>query len=188
MFYVLLSLFVVSASPKSISPKTRKAFMDTAKVTGKEIAVVYMHKGERFYIKFYPDSAPNTVKNFLMLSRFKFYDGLKFHRVIPGFVVQGGCPIGDGTGDAGYNLEAEFNQRKHLTGTVGMARAMDPNSASCQFYICLGPQPHLDGQYTVFGEVIKGMEIVKGIKIGDMMDSVRIVMEDDIKEVLYPKK
>lgn len=189
MFYLLLSILAVSPStPKKISLETRKAFMDSLKVTGDEIAVIQMAKGAKIYIKLYPEYAPNTVKNFIMLSNLKFYDGLTFHRVIPKFMAQGGCPIGNGTGDAGYNLKAEFNERRHLTGTVAMARAQDPNSASSQFYICFAPQPHLDKNYTVFGQVIKGMDVVNGIKKGSVMDSVRIVAEDEIKDILYPKK
>lgn len=115
-------------------------------------------------VELYPDSAPKTVENFLKLEEKKFYDGLTFHRVEPGFVIQGGDPKGDGTGNAGYSIPAEFNGRKHLEGTVAMARANDPNSASCQFYICLAPQPKLDTLgYTVFGQVISGMDVVKKI-------------------------
>ena len=145
------------------------------------VAVITMEKGGEIVIEFYPDDAPKTVDNFITLTNKGFYNGLKFHRVIAGFVAQGGCPKGDGTGDAGYNIPAEFNKRKHETGTVAMARSQDPNSASCQFYICLGPQPHLDNQYTVFGQTISGMDVVRGIKIGDVMKSVRIAPKSDYK-------
>ena len=138
-------------------------------------AIIELEKGGEIVIQFFPQDAPKTVKNFVKLARSGFYDGLTFHRVVEGFVVQGGDPKGDGTGDAGYNIDAEFSDRPHLTGTVAMARSADPNSASCQFYICLGPQPHLDGKYTVFGQVVQGMDAVRGIKIGDRMKSVRIV-------------
>src|SRR5580704_5822685 len=103
--------------------------------------------------EFYPTYAPGTVAAFIKLSRSGFYDGLTFHRVEPGFVVQGGCPEGTGRGGPGYNLREEFNKQKHLQGTVAMARAQSPNSAGSQFYICLDPAPFLDGQYTVFGQV-----------------------------------
>ncbi len=139
------------------------------------VAVITMAKGGEIVIEFYPDDAPKTVDNFIKLANKGFYNGLTFHRVEPRFVVQGGDPKGDGTGDAGYNIPAEFNKQKHVTGTVAMARANDPNSASCQFYICLGAFPHLDGKYTVFGKTVKGMDIVKGIVKGDVMKSVRIV-------------
>lgn len=114
-------------------------------------------------IEFYQEDAPNTVKNFITLAKKGFYDGLTFHRVVPGFVIQGGDPHGDGTGDAGYKIAAEFNSRKHVEGTVAMARGSDINSASCQFYIALKRLPNLDGKYTVFGQVISGMDVVHKI-------------------------
>jgi peptidyl-prolyl cis-trans isomerase B (cyclophilin B) len=103
-----------------------------------------------------------------------FYNGLKFHRVVPNFVIQGGDPKGDGTGGPGYMIKAEFNSRQHLEGTVAMARAMDPNSAGSQFYICLAAQPFLDHQYTVFGQVTEGMDVVKNIRVGDVMTKVEV--------------
>ena len=124
--------------------------------------------------KFYPEDAPTTVAAFIKLARAGFYDGLTFHRVEPGFVVQGGCPEGTGRGGPGYNLREEFNKQKHLQGTVAMARAQSPNSAGSQFYICLDPAPFLDGQYTVFGQVTEGFDKVQKIKVGDKMDRVRI--------------
>ncbi len=125
--------------------------------------------------EFYAEDAPNTVKNFVTLAKEGFYDGLTFHRVVAGFVIQGGCPKGDGTGGPGYNINAEFNSRKHLDGAVAMARSQDPDSAGSQFYICLGPQAFLDGKYTVFGQVTKGMGVVKTIKMGDVMKKVSIL-------------
>ena len=139
------------------------------------VAVISMAKGGDIVIEFYPADAPKTVDNFIKLTNRGFYNGLTFHRVVPGFVVQGSDPLGNGTGDAGYEILAEFNEQKHVTGTVGMARGRDPNSASCQFYICLSPQPLLDGKYTVFGQVIGGMDVVKDIEPGDVMKSVRIL-------------
>lgn len=146
------------------------------------VAMIDMAKGGEIVIEFYPEDAPKTVDNFITLANKGFYNGLTFHRVVPGFVVQGGDPAGNGTGDAGYNIPAEFNKQKHLTGTVAMARSSDPNSASCQFYICLAPQPGLDGKYTVFGQTIQGMDIVKGIKIGDVMKTVRILPKSEYKK------
>ncbi len=137
-------------------------------------AVIEMEQG-KIVIDFYPKDAPETVANFVKLAKKGFYDGLKFHRVVPGFVVQGGDPKGDGTGGPGYTIKDEFNSRKHLVGTVAMARTPAPNSAGSQFYICLAPQPGLDGQYTVFGQVADGMDVVIKIKRGDIMKKVTIV-------------
>ncbi len=124
--------------------------------------------------KFFPDVAPKTVENFIALARKKFYDGLTFHRVVPGFVIQGGDPSGDGTGGPGYSIKAEFSSRPHLEGTVAMARSNDPDSAGSQFYICLGPQPFLDRKYTVFGQVTSGLDAVHKIKVGDVMTKVTV--------------
>jgi peptidyl-prolyl cis-trans isomerase B (cyclophilin B) len=137
-------------------------------------AVIEMDAG-KIMIEFYEQDAPETVANFVKLAKKGFYDGLSFHRVVPGFVVQGGDPKGDGSGGPGYTIKDEFTSRKHLTGTVAMARTPAPNSAGSQFYICLGPQPALDGKYTVFGRVIDGMDIVMKIKRGDIMKKVAIV-------------
>lgn len=130
-------------------------------------------------IELFPSDAPKTVARIQELVKQGFYDGLSFHRVVPGFVVQGGDPLSKngnsqavGTGGSGQNLPAEFNSRKHLEGTVAMARAMDVNSADSQFYISLGTHPHLDGNYTVFGTVTKGIENVKKIQQGDKMDRI----------------
>src|SRR3989339_1677252 len=139
----------------------------------KEIAVIETDKGI-IKFEFYGQDAPNTVENFKKLANKKFYDGLKFHRVVPNFVIQGGCPKGDGTGDAGYKIKAEFNKKPHLDGTVAMARSQDPDSAGSQFYICLGPQSFLNGKYTVFGQVISGLDVVHKIQMGDVMKKVYI--------------
>lgn len=137
-------------------------------------AVIEMDAG-KIIIEFYEKDAPGTVANFVKLAKQGFYNGLSFHRVVPGFVVQGGDPKGDGTGGPGYTIKDEFNSRKHLTGTVAMARTPAPNSAGSQFYICLAPQPALDGKYTVFGQVVDGMDIVMKIKRGDIMKKVTIM-------------
>ena len=149
---------------------------DSQKGSGrvKQIAEITMEKGGVIKIEFFPEDAPKTVESFVALAKKGFYDGLTFHRVVPGFVVQGGDPKGDGTGGPGYRLKAEFNSRKHLRGTLAMARSQDPDSAGSQFYICLGPQPSLDGKYTVFGQVLSGMELVDQIRVGDRMQTVRV--------------
>ncbi len=143
----------------------------------KQTGVITLEKGGEIRMEFYPADAPKTVENFVTLAKKGFYNGLTFHRVVPDFVVQGGCPKGNGTGGPGYQIKAEFNKQKHLRGTVAMARSQDPDSAGCQFYICYGATPHLDGQYTVFGKVVAGMELVDRIKQGDRMTSVAIVEE-----------
>jgi len=126
-------------------------------------------------IELYPDSAPNTVANFKALAGKGFYDGLKFHRVIAGFMAQGGDPDGTGMGGPGYKVKAEFNDRKHVHGTVAMARSQDPDSAGSQFYICFAPAPHLDGQYTIFGQVTEGLDVLDQIKQGDLMIKVSVL-------------
>lgn len=116
-----------------------------------------------------PEAAPNTVKNFLQLASNSYYDGLCFHRVIPGFMIQGGCPDGDGTGGPDYKIKGEFaangyeNPLKHTRGVISMARGMDPDSAGSQFFIMVADAPHLDGQYAAFGKVVSGMETADAI-------------------------
>jgi peptidylprolyl isomerase/peptidyl-prolyl cis-trans isomerase B (cyclophilin B) len=143
----------------------------------KQTAVITLETGGEIRIEFYPQDAPRTVENFVGLARKGFYNGLVFHRVVPGFVVQGGDPKGNGTGGPGYQIKAEFNDRRHVRGTLAMARSQDPDSAGSQFYITYGPQPHLDRNYTVFGQVVSGMEHVDRIKQGDRMTTVAIVEE-----------
>jgi peptidylprolyl isomerase/peptidyl-prolyl cis-trans isomerase B (cyclophilin B) len=141
----------------------------------KQTAVITLDNDQQIRVEFFPQDAPKTVENFVTLAKKAFYDGLSFHRVEPGFVVQGGCPKGNGTGGPGYTIKAEFNRQKHVRGSVAMARSQHPDSAGCQFYITYGATPHLDGQYTVFGQVVAGMEHVDRIKAGDRMKSVAIV-------------
>lgn len=122
----------------------------------------------------FPDDAPLHSAAFMKLAEAGFYDGLTFHRVEPGFVVQGGDPQGDGTGGPGYKLKAEFNARPHLRGTVAMARSSQPDSAGSQFYICLDDAPFLDRQYTVFGQMTEGFEALDAIRRGDAITKVTI--------------
>ncbi len=123
-------------------------------------------KSGRVVIELRPDLAPRHVERIKQLVRKKFYDGLKFHRVIEGFMAQTGDPRGDGTGGSGQRLRAEFSSERHLRGTLSMARASDPDSADSQFFIMFAPAPFLDGKYTVWGRVAKGMEFVDRIKKG----------------------
>jgi peptidyl-prolyl cis-trans isomerase B (cyclophilin B) len=143
----------------------------------KQLAVITLDSGGQIRVEFFPEDAPKTVENFITLTKKGYYNGLIFHRVVPGFVVQGGDPKGDGTGGPGYTIKAEFNKRKHERGSLAMARSQHPDSAGSQFYITYGAQPHLDGNYTVFGQVVSGMEHVDRIKQGDRMTSVVIVEE-----------
>lgn len=107
-------------------------------------------------VELWNDVAPGHVENFLKLADKGFYNDLSFHRIIPGFVIQGGCPKGDGTGDPGWKVDAEFNDRQHVPGTLSMARSTDPNSAGSQFFICHGDANFLDNQYTAFGKLVDG--------------------------------
>lgn len=143
-------------------------------------AVIKTDKGN-IVLTFFPDVAPVTVASFLHLSRTGFYNGTTFHRVVPDFVIQGGDPLSKepnnpnvGTGGPGYNLPAEFSSRPHQTGSVAMARSQSPQSGGSQFYICLAAQPSLDGQYTVFGQVASGMDVVNQIKQGDVIREITI--------------
>jgi len=161
--------------------------VSTVNVTGTETATIQTSKGT-IKLAFYPADAPNTVASFIELADSGFYNGLKFHRVVPNFVAQGGDPLtrdltveqirggvgGAGTGGPGWTQKAEFNSRKHETGTLAMARAQNVDSAGSQFYICLAPQPSLDGQYTVFGQVTEGMDVVMAIEVGDTIESITI--------------
>jgi peptidyl-prolyl cis-trans isomerase B (cyclophilin B) len=140
----------------------------------KQTAVITLGNGKQIRMEFFPEDAPKTVENFVTLAKKGFYDGLSFHRVVPDFVVQGGCPKGDGTGGPGYQIKAEFNKNKHVRGSVAMARSQHADSAGSQFYITYGTTAHLDNNYTVFGKVVSGMEEVDRIKQGDRMTSVTI--------------
>lgn len=123
-------------------------------------------------LELYPDSAPKTVVRFRELVKEGFYNGLTFYRVIPKFLVQAGDPQGDGTGGSGRVIPAEFNERKHVIGTVGMARKQDPDSADSQFYICLDPQPFLDGKYTIFAQVVEGLDVLNKIQENDVIRAI----------------
>ena len=133
------------------------------------MVIIEMENGKKIELELCPEAAPETVKNFETLVKSGFYDGLTFHRIIPGFMIQGGDPLGNGMGGADQNIKGEFranghnNPIKHERGVISMARAFDPNSASSQFFIMHADAPHLDGQYAAFGKVISGMDAVDEI-------------------------
>jgi len=141
-------------------------------VSKKPIVTIEMESGDKIKLELYPDVAKNTVDNFISLIKENFYDGLIFHRIIKGFMIQGGCPQGSGTGGPGYSIKGEFsgngikNDLKHEKGVISMARSAHPDSAGSQFFIMHKDSPHLDGQYAAFGKVIEGIEVVD--KIAEM--------------------
>jgi peptidyl-prolyl cis-trans isomerase B (cyclophilin B) len=141
-------------------------------------ALITMENGNQIELELFDQEAPGTVANFEKLANSGFYNGLTFHRVIPGFVAQGGCPYGTGTGGPGYTIkcETEGNPHKHLRGSLSMAHAGKDTGGS-QFFICYDSFPHLDGVHTVFGRVTKGMEHVDAIKQGDRMEKVEVLAE-----------
>ena len=150
--------------------KTEPQKEEKKAVTANEVAVIKTSAGE-MTVEFWPDVAPKTVENFKTLAKKGFYDGTAFHRIIKGFMIQGGDPYTKdpakesqwGTGDPGYKIKAEFNDKKHVKGVLSMARSGHPDSAGCQFFICLAAAPHLDKQYTAFGTVTKGMDVLEAI-------------------------
>ena len=152
------------------------------------IVRITMDSGKTIRLELYPDIAPITVENFLDLVNKGFYNGLTFHRIIPGFMIQGGDPSGNGTGGPGYSIKGEFksngvnNTMKHERGVISMARAFDPNSAGSQFFIMHKDAPHLDGEYAAFGKVIEGLEAV------DEIASVETGFQDaPVKKVVMEK-
>ena len=153
------------------------------------IVTINMEDGSVIKAELYPDIAPNSVNNFISLIKNGFYNGLIFHRVIKGFMIQGGCPEGTGMGGPGYSIKGEFasngvkNNLKHTKGVLSMARAMSPNSAGSQFFIMHEDAPHLDGEYAAFGKVIEGMDVVDKIANEATDYGDRPLSEQKIKEV-----
>ena len=197
-----LGLAVIAAPVRSEENKDKKeeSKKDTAAMSEpKEVAVIKTSEGE-MVAEFWPDVAPKTVENFKKLAKSGFYDGTAFHRVIKGFMIQGGDPLTKdeskqarwGTGDPGYKIDAEFNKKSHERGVLSMARSQDPNSAGSQFFICHGNPKFLDGQYTAFGKLIKGDDVLEKIATtktlpGDRpekrmnVESIKIVPADSVK-------
>ena len=196
---ILINLLAVALAIASVNAEEKKP-MNSAN----EVAVIKTSEGEMI-AEFWPDVAPNTVENFKKLARSGFYDGTAFHRIVKGFMIQGGDPLTKdpakesryGTGDPGYKIKAEFNDRSHERGVLSMARSNDPDSAGSQFFICLANVSRLDHQYTTFGKLIKGVDVLG--KIGDVevtmsgsgerskptkrvtVESIKIVPADSVK-------
>ena len=196
---ILINLLAAILAVASVNAEEQKP-MNSAK----EVAVIKTSEGE-MVAEFWPEVAPNTVENFKKLARSGFYDGTAFHRIVKGFMIQGGDPLTKdpakesryGTGDPGYKIKAEFNDRSHERGVLSMARSSDPDSAGSQFFICLGNVSRLDHQYTTFGKIIKGDDVLG--KIGDTevttsdsgerskptkrvtVESIKIVPADSVK-------
>jgi len=140
----------------------------------KTYATIETEKGN-LVLELFASDVPRTVNNFVTLAREGFYDGLTFHRVVPGFVVQGGCPVGDGTGGPGYQFDDEITEHTHVAGALSMANS-GPNTNGSQFFITYTPQHHLDGKHSVFGQLIEGMNVMETIEQGDVM--IRITIEE----------
>lgn len=173
------SVTTITSSPSVAQSAPTQADVDLYTEKAKDHIVRITTAKGVMDLELYPQDAPLHVTNFMKLTEAGFYDGLIFHRVVPDFVIQGGDPDGNGTGGPGYNVKAEFNSRKHLTGTLAMARSMDPDSAGSQFYITLAPQPNLDGDYTVFGQLLSDQGVVEKIAMGDVMESVKVLSKTE---------
>jgi peptidyl-prolyl cis-trans isomerase B (cyclophilin B) len=170
IIFISLLLFFVNAHPVFSGEVRHKTFSEGEIKMMQETGAVIHTKFGDMTLKFFPDVAPNHVNNFIDLSKKGFYNGTTFHRVIPGFMIQGGDPnskeedrSGHGMGGPGYQLKAEFNDKSHKRGILSMARSANPDSAGSQFFICVADAPHLNRQYTVFGEVVNGLEVVDKI-------------------------
>ncbi|HEY6001146.1 MAG TPA: peptidylprolyl isomerase [bacterium] len=160
------ALLTVGATMAFAAPKVEKPTPPTKEELAKyeKARATITTKFGKIVVKFFPDVAPIHVKNFITLAEAGFYDGTPFHRVIPGFMIQGGDPSGNGTGGPGYTIPAEFSKvKKHTAGILSMARTNDPNSAGSQFFIMVAAAPYLDGQYSIFGEVVEGLDVVNKI-------------------------
>lgn len=174
--YIALIVIILLVGLSVYKWKNTKEYNDTmAKQTNNRYAIIETAKGN-IVIQLAEDKAPITTANFIKLAQSGFYDGLKFHRVIRGFMIQGGDPKGDGTGGPGYTIADEFNPSlKHDAGVISMAKTEMPNTGGSQFFITEEPQPHLNGKHAVFGKVVQGFELVKQIQQGDKMLKVSIV-------------
>ncbi len=190
LLFLVFSLMLSYSQVFSREVRYKTFSSEEVKKMSEQQAIIHTRLGD-FTLKFFPEVAPNHVNNFIELAKKGFYNGTIFHRVVPKFVIQGGDPNSKdpdrskhGTGGPGYNVKAEFNKTPHKRGTLSMARSAHPDSAGSQFFICVATAPFLDGKYTAFGEVVKGMEVVDKIvsqpRDGNDNPTDRIEMTVDI--------
>ena len=172
---VLVAFLSASCAGGAPKPKTYSAPPPMTIDTSKQYTATIETKKGNLVLELFASDVPVTVNNFVFLAREKFYDGTTFHRVIPGFVAQGGDPTGTGTGTPGYYFADEFTEHTHVVGALSMANS-GPNTNGCQFFITYTPQPQLDGKHTVFGQLIEGMDVLRKIEPGDTI--VRITIEE----------
>jgi peptidyl-prolyl cis-trans isomerase B (cyclophilin B) len=174
---ILIVVFAIIPGLKgdSQSPKTYSAPPSMTIDTSKQYTATIETEKGNLVLELFASDVPMTVNNFMSLAREGFYDGLTFHRVVPGFVVQGGCPIGDGTGGPGYQFDDEITEHTHVAGALSMANS-GPNTNGSQFFITYTPQHHLDGHHSVFGQLVEGMDVLERIEQGDVM--IRITIEE----------
>ncbi|KAB7671176.1 peptidylprolyl isomerase [Bacillus sp. B1-b2] len=196
----MLLIIILAGCGSSSDQETKKSSESNASnstVTSSSdnpIVTITMEDEAKIEIELFPSVAPNTVNNFITLVQDGFYDGLTFHRVIPDFMIQGGDPNGDGTGDPGYSIEGEFsgngveNNLKHERGVLSMARSQMPDSAGSQFFIMVADAPHLDGEYASFGKVVSGMDVVDKIVSVERDSADKPVTEVKMKEVTVDTK
>ena len=170
---VVVAVVVITRMPEK--PKTYSAPPPMAIDTSKQYTATIETEKGNLVLELFASDVPMTVNNFVFLAREGFYDGLTFHRVVADFVVQGGCPIGDGTGGPGYRFDDEFSEHTHVTGALSMANS-GANTNGSQFFITFTPQHHLDGRHSVFGQLVEGMEVMEGIEPGDVI--IRITIEE----------
>lgn len=183
-----------SSTLEKIPTSEETSLDDPVNIEELPVVTLTMENGEEIHIELYPSIAPNTVSNFISLAEEGFYNGLVFHRVIPGFMIQGGDPEGSGTGGPGYSIAGEFsangfeNELKHERGVVSMARSQSPNSAGSQFFIMVADSQQLDSQYATFGKVVTGMETVDSIVSVERDDRDKPLTDQTIKEVVVDTK
>lgn len=198
LVFLVLSIMAVIALTGCVTSKDEEKVKDTSsyasEVKEKPVVTITMENDQKIVMELDPEVAPNTVANFVSLVKEGFYDGLIFHRVIPGFMVQGGDPTGNGTGGPDYAIKGEFlangfeNNLKHERGVVSMARSQDPNSAGSQFFIMVDTSEQLDGEYAAFGKVTEGMDVVDEIVNAERNESDKPLKEQKMKKLKWIRK